>query len=80
MSVSTAGWSSVDDGEQGDEDEAGEAESAHPEAVDDHVEHDLPGEDAGFAVVRWANHHVGRSADHAEAHVGEAARDEDDPL
>jgi hypothetical protein len=53
-----------------DNGEGGKAEGSHPEAVDDHVDHDFHGEDAGFKRLRWAFHDVWSSNFNAETHVG----------
>lgn len=41
-----------------DDDEAGEAEGAHAGAVDELVDDELFGEDAGAETVRWACHDI----------------------
>jgi len=62
-----------------DDDEGEERAYAHDGAVDEHVHHDLPGENAALVVMWWACHDVRARFLATETEGGEGGREHVDP-
>ena len=61
------------------QDEAGQTQRGDPDAVNNHVDAEFPGEDARLETLWRTSHDIRNGAFKTETHVGETRGDHDDP-